>query len=185
MISKPGIELINNTVMGVLQYSVAHGDIRTLRSLGVSEQTVEHLLKSNFSFLGRGIAPIVQLDNKSAQLHLLASNNQYREQLLIKQLIQRDAPYSVLKTNYGMDRKEFSELRIELNMNKPVIGRPTDPDPNDLPNTLIQAVEEYILNHDTPPLIENPEVLLLQSFIHKLGIRIILGLENVLKKELL
>ncbi|WP_299874130.1 STY4526/YPO1902 family pathogenicity island replication protein [uncultured Cocleimonas sp.] len=185
MNSKPGIELINNTVMGVLQYSVANGDTRTLRSLGVSEQTIEHLLKSNISFLGRGIAPIVQLDNKSAQLHLRASNNQYREQLLIKQLIQRDAPYSVLKTNYGMDRKEYSKLRIELNMIKPIIGRPADPDPSELPNTLIQALEEYILNSDNPPLVESPDLLLLHSFIHKLGIRVILGLESVIRKELI
>ncbi len=185
MNNKSGIELINNTVMSVVQYSIANGDMRTLQSLGVSQQTIEQLLKSNVSFLGRGIAPIVQIDNKSAQLLLLASNNQYREQLLIKQLIQRDAPYSILKTNYGMDRKEYSTLRIELNMIKPHIGRPAEPDPNELPEALIQTLEEYILNEGTPPLVECPEVLLLNSFNHKLSIRIILGLESVLRKELL
>jgi len=183
--NKPGIELINNTVMSVVQYSIANGDTRTLQSLGVSEQTIEHLLKSNVSFLGRGVAPIVQIDNKSAQLLLLASNNQYREQLLIKQLIQRDAPYSVMKTNYGLDRKDFSQLRVELNMVKPLIGRPAEPDPNDLPEALTQTLEEYILKSDTPPLVESPEILLLYSFNYQLSIRIILGLESVLKKELL
>ncbi len=183
--NKPGIELINNTVLTVVQNCVANGDTRTLQSLGVSEQTIEQLLKSNMLYLGRGIAPIVQLDNKSAQLHLSLSNNQSREKLLIKQLIQRDAPYSVLKTNFGIDRKEYSNLRIELNMIKPIIGRPADPIATDYQDSLIQELEEYILNSANPPLVERPDLLLSYSFIYKLSIREILGLESVLKKELL
>lgn len=185
MNDKVGIELINNTVMNVIQFCIANDDTRTLSSLGVSEQTIEQLLKSKVSYLGLGIIPIVQIDNKSTQLHLRACNDKYREQLQIKQLIQRDAPYNLMKANFGMTRKDYAQERIDLNMNKPLIGRPTDPNPESFPESLLSVLEEHILEKDSPPLIECPDLLLHQSFKHKIGIREILGLESVIKKEIL
>jgi hypothetical protein len=182
------INLINHTVLSVLQHSVATGDKRTLLSLGVNHDSVEKLEKLSHvgqHLLGRAIAPIIQIDNKALSLNIQHSINSEKENEYIIQIILADAPLSVLAVNFGMQLKDFNEQRSKLGMDTPKPGRPREPEINRAPQALIRALEKYILNHNESDIKEDTELLISLSDTYKLGIREILGYHVILLKELM
>ncbi len=182
------INLINHTVMSVLQHSVATCDERTLLILGVNPESVKELEKLSHGgaqHLGRTIAPIVQIDNQALNLNIQHSINSSKESEFIVQVILADAPLSVLNLNYGMKRKEFNERRKKLGMESAKRGRPREPELDRAPQALIRTLEEYILDTSNCDIQENTDLLISLSDTYKLGIRGILGYHALMKKEIL
>jgi len=182
------INLINHTVMSVLQHSVATCDERTLLMLGVNPESVKELEKLSHigtQLLGRAIAPIVQIDNQALNLNIQHSINSNKESEFIVQIILADAPLSVLSINYGMQRKEFNERRKKLGMEAAKRGRPREPEIDRAPQALIRTLEKHILDTDNCDIEENTDLLISLSDTYKLGIRGILGYHALLKKEIL
>ncbi len=181
------INLINHTVMSVLQHSVVTNDERTLLSLGVNHESVKNLEKlfhTGQHLLGRAIAPIVQVDNKALSLNIQHSINSEKESDSITQIILADAPFSVLSINFGMYRSEFNQRRIKLGMDSSKRGRPRDLEIDRAPQVLIKTLEEYIFNDNNSDIQENTDLLISLSDTYKLGIREILGYHALLLKEL-
>lgn len=182
------INLINHTVMSVLQHSVATCDERTLLTLGVNPESVKELEKLSHigsQTLGRAIAPIVQIDNQALNLNIQHSISSIKESEFIVQIILADAPHSVLNINYGMQRKEFNERRRKLGMEAAQRGRPREPEIDRAPQALIRTLEEYILDTNNYEIQEDTDLLISLSDNYKLGIREILGYHALLKKEIL
>jgi len=182
------INLINHTVMSVLQHSVATCDERTLLTLGVDSESVkelERLSRIGTHILGRAIAPIVQIDNQALNLNIQHSINSNKENEFVVQVILADAPLSVLNINFGMQRKEFNERRQKLGMKVAKRGRPREPEIDRAPQALIRTLEEFILDTNNSDIQENTDLLISLSDTFKLGIRQILGYHALLKKEIL
>jgi len=184
------INLINHTVINVLMHSVATNDIKTLNALGVSVESVKKLgelsLKGRY-LLGESPAPIIQtnIDNQALYLYTQRFLSKEEELLFINQLILADAPFRLLKINYGFNAKDYLERRIALGMNNLKLGRPSLPDIDHCPEELSKSLEGYILDKDRSKIEEEPQTLIALSDEYKISIREILGYFSQLSKELM
>lgn len=126
------LQTINTAVLNFAVEQLRKGDTLSLRTLGFSRESINRIRAINLGDLhslaeAPGHILNIRVDNRALELFLKRIETENKKTRLLENLVKADAPFALMHHYFGMQRREYIDIRDAFGMNDPKLGRTSLP----------------------------------------------------------